>query len=190
MAKAFHPAGRSRRGLALAATALLLAGIASAPARAQEESIPRPLHYAVPVDLIVVQKSKRRLLLYYRDRVVRRFRIALGRAPVGHKHRRGDGRTPEGLYYVDLKRAESAFGEALKIDYPNRRDRAAASTHGIDPGGEIYIHGRPREAMRYAYFRSKFANTDWTDGCIALDNEAMGEIFRSVHAGTPVLIRP
>lgn len=177
------------RRLVLAA---LVAGLATAavPALAQEESVPRRSGATVPVDLVLVEKGLRRLSLYYRDRVVRRYRIALGSAPVGHKRALGDGRTPEGLYRIDIKRADSRFGEALRIDYPRGRDKEAASTRGLDPGGEIYIHGPPKEASQYAYFRLKFARTDWTDGCIALDSAAMGEVFRSVRAGTPVLIRP
>ncbi|MCW5773726.1 MAG: L,D-transpeptidase family protein [Rhodospirillaceae bacterium] len=172
----------------MAAAAVL--AVTRFPAAAQEESIPRTASLTVPVDLVVVEKSRRRLSLYYRDRVLRRYRIALGSAPVGHKRVLGDGRTPEGLYRIDLRRADSRFGEALRIDYPHSRDRSAAVAQGADPGGEIYIHGPPREALQLRYFRFKFARTDWTDGCIALDQAAMGEVFRSVRTGTPVLIRP
>lgn len=170
----------SRRA-ALAGGALVLA---AAPAAA---FVPRA---AVPVDLVVVVKRRRLLQLLYRDRVLRTYRVALGSNPVGHKQERGDGRTPEGLYRIDYRRPESKFNLALHVDYPNARDRARAAARGVDPGGAIYIHGHPREASELAYFRLKFAREDWTDGCIALPDPAMDEIYRSVATGTPILIRP
>ena len=145
---------------------------------------------AVPVDLVVVVKRRRLLQLLYRDRLMRTYRVALGTNPVGHKRERGDGRTPEGLYRIDYKKPESKFNLALHIDYPNERDRAQAAARGADPGGAIYIHGHPEEASKLAFFRLKFAREDWTDGCIALPDSAMDEIYRSVPTGTPILIRP
>lgn len=170
----------SRRAVIVGAAGAL----ASAPAAAFE---PRA---AVPVDLVVVVKRRRLLQLLYRDRVMRTYRVALGSNPVGHKRERGDGRTPEGLYRIDYKKPESKFNLALHVDYPNERDRAEAAARGVDPGGAIYIHGHPREASELAYFRLKFARDDWTDGCIALPDPAMAEIYDSVRAGTPILIRP
>jgi murein L,D-transpeptidase YafK len=175
----------TRRALmagALAATAL--------PAHAQEGSVLRAVGLITTVDLIVVEKRRRRMRLFYRDRVVRSYRVALGQNPVGHKRERGDGRTPEGLYRIDYKKPESKFNLALHIDYPNERDRAQAEARGADPGGAIYIHGHPKEAAELAYFRLKFAREDWTDGCIAVTNREIDEIYRSVREGTPVLIRP
>jgi murein L,D-transpeptidase YafK len=178
------------RGMALSVTRRsALAGAAAALAFSAEaqDVAPRP---AVPVDLVVVVKSRRLLQLVYRDRVLRTYRIALGTNPHGHKRERGDGRTPEGLYAIGAKKAESRFGLALHVDYPNPRDRADAAVRGADPGGQIYIHGQPREASELAFFRLKFASVDWTDGCIAVPNREMDEIYRSVREGTPVLIRP
>jgi murein L,D-transpeptidase YafK len=176
----------TRRGLIAGAAA---AGVAL-PAAAQVESIATDLRAAIPVDLIVVEKRRRRMHLYFRDRVLRSYRIALGKNPTGHKRTQGDGRTPEGLYYVDLKKPESRFGLALRVSYPNPRDRADAAGRATPPGGDIYVHGQPAEATALAFFRLKFARDDWTDGCIAVTNAEMAEIFRSVREGTPILIRP
>jgi murein L,D-transpeptidase YafK len=144
----------------------------------------------VPVDLVVVDKRRRRMHLYFRDRALRTYRVALGQNPVGHKQTQGDGKTPEGLYRIDLKKSESRFGLALRVSYPNERDRGHAARAGRSPGGEIYIHGQPIEALAIPFFRFKFAREDWTDGCIAVTNGEMAEIFRSVREGTPILIRP
>jgi murein L,D-transpeptidase YafK len=121
---------------------------------------------------------------------MRTYRVALGQNPVGHKRERGDGRTPEGLYRIDYKKPESKFNLALHVDYPNERDRAQAAARGVDPGGSIYIHGQPTAAAELSFFRVKFAREDWTDGCIAVTNVEMDEIYRSVREGTPILIRP
>jgi murein L,D-transpeptidase YafK len=171
----------TRRAVVTGAAA---SALASVPALA---AMPRA---AVPVDLIVIVKHRRLLQLLHRDRVMRTYRVALGKNPVGHKRERGDGRTPEGLYTIDYKKAGSQFNLALHIDYPNGRDRAEAAARGADPGGAIYIHGQPTQAAELAFFRLKFAREDWTDGCVALGNVAMDEIYRSVREGTPVLIRP
>jgi murein L,D-transpeptidase YafK len=181
----------TRRGLIAGAFGCAaLAGVAAGPARAQGASIADRGVSHLPVDLIVVDKRRRRLHLYYRDRMMKSYRVALGQNPVGHKRDRGDGRTPEGLYRIDYKKPESRFGLALHLDYPNERDRAQASARGADPGGAIYIHGQPKEASGIPFFRIKFAREDWTDGCIALTNAEMAEIYRSVREGTPVLVRP
>lgn len=178
------PAKPLSRRAAIAGGALALGAMPAAAARA---AVPRA---PVPVDLVVVVKQRRLLQLIYRDRVMRTYRVALGSNPVGHKRDRGDGRTPEGLYRIDYKKPESKFNLALHIDYPNERDRVHAMRRGADPGGEIYIHGHPRAASELAYFRLKFAREDWTDGCIALPDLQMAEIYRSVLEGTPILIRP
>ena len=178
----------TRRGVLAGAAAL--AALAAPPARAKSESVPGGRGVKVPVDVVVIEKRRRRMHLYYRDRILRSYRVALGQNPTGHKRDRGDGRTPEGLYRIDLKKPDSRFGLALRIDYPNGRDRAQAAARGGDPGGQIYIHGQPMEATQLAYFRVKFAREDWTDGCIAVTNSEMAEIFRSVREGTPVLVRP
>ncbi len=179
----------TRRGL-IAGGAAAGAAVGAQFAAAQAKSLATAARAAIPVDLIVVEKRRRRMGLYFLDRVLRSYRVALGQNPVGHKQAQGDGRTPEGLYHVDLKKSESRFGLALRVSYPNPRDRAAAASRGAPPGGDIYIHGQPAEAAALAYFRIKFAREDWTDGCIAVTNAEMDEIFHSVREGTPILIRP
>lgn len=174
--------------MAGAAGAALTAG--TLPARAQIDTVSATSRPAIPVDLVVVDKRRRRMHLYFRDRVLRSYRIALGQNPAGHKRAQGDGKTPEGLYRIDLKKPESRFGFALRVSYPNERDRASAARAGHAPGGEIYIHGQPIEATQIVFFRLKFAREDWTDGCIAVTNPEMAEIYRSVREGTPILIRP
>lgn len=179
----------TRRRMVAGASAFA-AWLAAPSTRAQNASLLDSPPRQFPVDLVVVDKRHRRLHLYYRDRIVRSYRVALGQNPVGHKRDRGDGRTPEGLYRIDLKKPDSRFGLALHLDYPNGRDRAQAAARGADPGGQIYIHGQPKDAIELAYFRLKFAREDWTDGCIAVTNGEIAEIFRSVREGTPVLVRP
>lgn len=179
----------TRRGL-IAGGAAAGAAAGAQLAAAQVESLATVARTSFPVDLIVVEKRRRRMHLYFRDRVLRSYRVALGQNPLGHKQAQGDGRTPEGLYRVDIKKPESRFGLALRVSYPNPRDRAAAASRGAPPGGDIYIHGQPAEATALAYFRIKYAREDWTDGCIAVTNAEMAEIFRSVREGTPILIRP
>jgi murein L,D-transpeptidase YafK len=179
-----------RRLIAVGAACAALSALAAATGRAQTVSSADRGASRLPVDLVVIDKRRRRLHLYFRDRIVKTYRVALGSNPVGHKRERGDGRTPEGLYRIDYKKPESRFGLALHIDYPNERDRARAARHGADAGGSIYIHGQPREATELSFFRIKFARQDWTDGCIALANAEMAEVYRSVREGTPVLVRP
>ena len=172
--------------------AVLAGAVAAAaiPLEAHAQTYAARARASVPVDLVVIVKKRRLLQLVYRDRVMRTYRVALGQNPVGHKRERGDGRTPEGLYRIDYKKPESKFNLALHIDYPNERDRAHAAARGADPGGSIYIHGQPTVAAELAYFRLKFSREDWTDGCVAVTNIEMDEIYRSVREGTGVLIRP
>ena len=188
MGTKFDHARVTRR--ALLGGAATAAAAAAMPALAQDRASLRLLGAEVPVDLVVIVKRIRLMRLLYRDRIMRSYRVALGRNPMGHKRERGDGRTPEGLYRIDYKKPESLFNLALHIDYPNERDRAEAAARGADPGGAIYIHGQPTAAGELAFFRLKFAREDWTDGCVAVTNAEMDQIYRSVRAGTPVLIRP
>ena len=139
------------------------------------------------IDELVVLKSERKLLLMREGTVVRTYRVALGIKPVGHKERLGDQRTPEGEYRIDGRKPDSRFHRALSISYPNELDREAARARGYSPGGSIMIHGLPPE-------RAKFGKDhylwDWTNGCIAVSNEEMDEIWDMVDVGTPISIRP
>lgn len=138
-------------------------------------------------DWILILKSQRELRLIRNGKILKSYPIALGRNPVGTKRRRGDGRTPEGLYLIDGRNAESVFTRSLHISYPNIEDRAQARAAGDDPGDRIMIHGMPEDAGKpdpVHFFR------DWTDGCVAVGNTAIMEIWDAVADGTPVIIRP
>lgn len=139
-------------------------------------------------DRVVVEKAKRSLHLMQNGKVLKSYRVALGQDPFGHKLRRGDSRTPEGVYAVDFRRPQSRFDLALHIDYPNAVDRRSAAVRGVDPGGEIYIHGQPIGGVKPA--RLAQTGPDWTDGCIAVTNDEMREIWALVREGTPIEIKP
>jgi len=133
------------------------------------------------VTQILVQKDARRMYLFHNDEVLKAYDFELGFAPVGDKSIEGDGRTPEGLYYIDRRNPNSSFYLSIGISYPNARDRAEAAALGKSPGGDIFIHGTPRPFRRQA---------DWTAGCIAVTNREMREIYAMVQNGTPILIQP
>lgn len=139
------------------------------------------------VDSIVIEKAARRMTLYEDGRAVKTYRIALGFAPVGDKKRQGDGKTPEGRYRISLKNPNSQFHLSLKISYPDAEDRAAARRRGVDPGGDIFIHGTPGREAPYA---EDAAIRDWTLGCIAVANSEIEEVWRLVPVGARVEIRP
>lgn len=136
---------------------------------------------------VVVRKQERRLYLMAGDDVIRTYRISLGDNPVGHKLYEGDERTPEGHYTLDWRNANSDFYKSIHISYPNAQDRELASAWGLDPGGSIMIHGLPNEAGDYAF---AYRGLDWTNGCIAVSNEEMDEIWQLVADGTPIQITP
>ena len=138
-------------------------------------------------DRMVVLKSERKLQLFRDGEILRSFEIALGLAPEGPKRETGDFRTPEGQYFLEWKNAESDYFMALKVSYPNERDRALAAAAGVDPGGMIMIHGDPNNG-RYSAMRSQ--GMDWTDGCIAVSNSDMVDIWLMTTEGMPIDIRP
>ena len=128
-------------------------------------------------DLVLVRKAKREMTLLRGDKVLRTYRIALGREPGGAKRQEGDGRTPEGRYRVDWRNPRSKYHLSLHISYPEAADVERAKAEGVDPGGEIMIHGW-----------KDGVEGDWTQGCIAVRNEEMDEIWRLVPDGTAVWI--
>jgi murein L,D-transpeptidase YafK len=138
-------------------------------------------------DLIVIDKSERRMVLSDGGAEIARYRIALGFAPEGDKERQGDGKTPEGRYRIDFKNPRSQFHLSLKISYPDAADRAAAEAAGADPGGDIFIHGTPGTSGVPA---ALVPRRDWTLGCIAVSNGEIEEIWRLVEVGTAVEIGP
>jgi murein L,D-transpeptidase YafK len=134
-----------------------------------------------------LEKSERRLTLYDGDRMLKGYRVALGFAPEGPKTRQGDGRTPEGRYVIDFKNAKSKFHLSLRISYPDEDDRARAEGQGLEPGGDIYIHGLPKGTT---LLNGLHTLRDWTLGCIAVTNPEIEEIWRAVPVGTPIEIVP
>jgi murein L,D-transpeptidase YafK len=138
-------------------------------------------------DRIVVHKKDRIMELMHQGQVLKTYKIALGGQPVGAKTRQGDHRTPEGVYITDRRKAHSQFHRALHISYPYAADRQRARKLGVSPGGDIFIHGLPNG---YGWIGSEHRARDWTDGCIAVTDQEIEEIWRLVGDGTPVEIRP
>jgi murein L,D-transpeptidase YafK len=141
----------------------------------------------IRVDRVVVNKGRRELLLLAGANLLRSYRIALGFAPVGHKVHEGDGRTPEGRYSIDRRNPRSAYHLAVRISYPNEADRQRAEELGVDPGGDIMIHGLPNGV---GADERGHPESDWTRGCIAVSNGEMEEIWNLVPDGTVVEINP
>jgi murein L,D-transpeptidase YafK len=139
------------------------------------------------VDRIVILKSARTMTLMSHGEVLKTYKVALGTEPVGAKQRTGDHKTPEGLYKVDWKNAQSKFHKALHVSYPNAEDRARAKKMGVEPGGEIEIHGL---GSKFGWVGALHRKRDWTDGCIAVTNEEIDEIWALVPVGTVIEIKP
>ena len=154
--------------------------------RYANRSIPRDEFTGRPLiaDYLLVDKSERLLIAYRKGQPIKAYRgLQFGDAPTGHKRFEGDERTPEGLYSIDTRNPQSRFHLSLRISYPNRQDRAFAAQYGRSPGGDIFIHGQPTG-------RPGRMRGDWTDGCIALTNTEIEELWQIVPDGTPIEIRP
>ena len=138
-------------------------------------------------DRLVVHKSKRRLELLKAGAVVAEYAIRLGLNPAGHKLHEGDFRTPEGHYYLSRRNPRSEFFLSIGVSYPNDADRRRARGNGKAPGGSIMIHGLPNVPRKPADY---YAHNDWTDGCIAVSNSDMVDIWLRTKVGLPIEIRP
>jgi hypothetical protein len=145
------------------------------------------LHAQPHADRIIVHKQARTMELTRSGQVLKTYKIALGGEPVGPKTRQGDHRTPEGLYVIDSRNAHSQFHRSLHISYPNTADKERARKLGVASGGDIYIHGLPNG---YGFIGAAHRAHDWTDGCIAVTDQEIEEIWRLVDNGTPVEIHP
>jgi len=166
-------------GTVLAAAVLtMIVGTLSAPTVATEFPL---------ADKVLVEKEKRKLHLIRDGRPFRSFDIALGVAPVGHKQEEGDSRTPEGHYRLDARNPASEFFLSIRVSYPNADDRRRASARGVSPGGQIMIHGQPNEPT---YSSGFYRSSDWTDGCIAVSNSDMIDIWLMTPDNVPIEIRP
>lgn len=168
----------------LTALALLVLMVAAAwrifPLPEPERDLP-PL--TGTIDLIEIDKSERRMTVYREGVALRSYDVALGFSPVGDKSREGDGRTPEGRFRIDRRNPQSKFHLSLGLDYPHDEDKEHAEAYGFSPGGDIFIHGQPN------WFPSVMRG-DWTEGCIAVTNSEMEELWRVARLGTEVVIRP
>lgn len=136
------------------------------------------------VTSIEVHKSARSMYLLHHGRVLKSYKIALGGSPIGHKQFEGDRKTPEGTYYIDRHNPNSRFHLSVGISYPNPTDRAFARSQGKSPGGDIFIHGLPNHG------KDRPRPADWTDGCIAVSDKEIEEIYSMLRVGTPITIYP
>jgi murein L,D-transpeptidase YafK len=136
---------------------------------------------------IVVEKASRRLMLLRGGDVIATYPVKLGLNPYGHKQREGDFRTPEGSYHLSRRNPRSEFFLSLEVSYPSPADRARARSAGVPPGGLIMIHGQPNIPRKPAEY---YVSNDWTDGCIAVSNSDMVDIWLRTRIGIPIEIRP
>ncbi len=159
----------TKRGLITGAAALALSACS------------RDVSRLPAADGVVVSKARREMYLLSAGKTFRSYEVELGFTPQGHKEQEGDGRTPEGIYFIDRKNPRSDFHLSLGINYPNSADIARADAMGVDPGGDIFIHGGPRPKIDRT-------GADWTAGCIAVTNRQIEEIYAMVRMGTPIQI--
>lgn len=139
------------------------------------------------IDKVLVLKSAHQLQLISRGKTLKTYRISLGKQPKGPKLREGDQRTPEGLYWIDWRKTSDNYNLSLHISYPNSRDKALALKQGLAPGGMIMIHGTPIDEEYPEWY---FTTLDWTNGCIAMKNTDIQELWGLVKDGTLIEIRP
>ncbi len=139
------------------------------------------------IDYILVQKKNRILKVYSKKKCIKTYKIALGFNPIGHKEQEGDGKTPEGNYFISHKNPQSQFYLSLKISYPSLDDKKNATKKGVSPGGDIMIHGLGK---KFGHIGQSHTSNDWTLGCVALTNEEIKEIYNSVKVGTHIEIQP
>jgi murein L,D-transpeptidase YafK len=135
----------------------------------------------------MVLKSQHRLILLRQGQELASYPVSIGRNFIGAKTRAGDHKTPEGTYIVDGRNPQSGFHLSLHVSYPNAEDRKRAALAGVSPGGDIMIHGIKNG---FGWLRRVHRLMDWTDGCIAVTNAEMDQIWPLVPAGTPIEIRP
>ncbi|MGA9042046.1 MAG: L,D-transpeptidase family protein [Terriglobales bacterium] len=138
-------------------------------------------------DRVVVMKKERTLTLMSQGKVLKIYKVALGGDPIGAKTRQGDHKTPEGVYRLDRRNAHSKFYKSIHISYPDAKDIAYARKLGVSPGGDVYVHGLPNG---YKWVGAGHRLKDWTDGCVAVTDDEIDEIWRGVPDGTPIEIKP
>lgn len=139
------------------------------------------------IDHFIVEKSKRILTVYSQQRLLKVYHVSLSRVPFGHKQQQGDKKTPEGRYFIVGKNPGSRYHLSLKISYPNANDQKIARSLGKNPGGQIMLHGLPNHGMLPEALHRK---VDWTDGCIALTDAEIKEIYHATQIGAVIDILP
>jgi murein L,D-transpeptidase YafK len=146
-----------------------------------------PAGSLLPADKVVVRKAERQLFLMRGAEIIGKYRVVLGLSPLGPKQREGDFRTPEGVYRLERRNPNSDFFLSIQISYPNERDLAHARRQGWRPGGSVMIHGLPNQMRHPPQY---YEHRDWTDGCIAVSNADMMEIWLLTAPDTPIEILP
>jgi len=140
------------------------------------------------IDRILVVKKDRKMYLYKDGKVQQAIPVSLGKNPIGHKQKKGDNRTPEGEFFIHRKLCSPKYYRSLCISYPRPEDQSKAKHHGVNPGGDITIHAQPKwnaDGRRDNYTLSQ----NWTEGCVAVTNDAMKELWYAVREGVPITIR-
>lgn len=169
--------------------ACLISGIAFVAALCYPFSLSTAPHAAPTqkVDSILILKKDHVMELLAGGKVIRTYKVALGRGGLAPKQKEGDARTPEGHYTIDSRNEESHYHKALHISYPSVADRERATKQGVPPGGAIMIHGLPNGL---GWTGAAHRMYDWTLGCVAVTDDEIDEIWQMVPIGTPVEIRP
>lgn len=165
----------------------LLASLCLSVVGLSQASVPSPGEEQRVVDKILVVKSERKLMLLSRGQPLKSYKVSLGKRPTGPKRREGDQRTPEGLYWIDWRKASDKYNLSMHISYPNIRDQTQARAEGVPPGGMIMLHGTPLDENYPEWY---FHGLDWTEGCIAMRNDDIREVWNLVKDGTLIEIRP
>jgi len=139
------------------------------------------------IDFILIEKNKRQMSVYFKGNLLRTYNISLGFSPIGHKMQEGDGKTPEGIYFISHKIPNSQFHLALQISYPNKNDIRQAKEKRVSPGNNIMIHGLKNGL---GWISKLHILKDWTLGCIAVTNKEIEEIYGATKVGTRIEIKP
>jgi murein L,D-transpeptidase YafK len=166
---------------------LLLVGILAGMVLPTDSRADEDARKETLVDHVLVLKSERKMSLLARGKVVRTYKVALGGTPVGAKEQQGDHKTPEGIYLLDRRNPKSKYYKSIHVSYPNEQDKEHAAKLGVSPGGDIMVHGLPNG---FGWLGKTHLAHDWTDGCIAVTDAEIDEVWKLVADGTPIEIRP
>ncbi|OTG67332.1 L,D-transpeptidase family protein [Acinetobacter silvestris] len=164
----------------------------AAPTQTLTEHNIHKIRTETPITEVKVYKAERKVQLLHNEQIIRSYVMRLGFDPLGHKIKEGDGKTPEGRYWIDWRNSQSAFYKSLHISYPNTQDIAKAKELGVSTGGDIMIHGSAsnKQLQKLPMLMQYMPRNDWTWGCIAVRNIDMDEIWKLVDNHTPIEIYP